>query len=70
MSNLDRFQPPQPHEEPLAICENCGAKRLASDLLFDEYAEIYLCDRECFYEWHDTNPEIVADYYYRMNIDY
>ena len=70
MRNLGRFQPPQPNEEPLAICENCGAERLASDLLFDEYAEVFVCDRKCFDEWHDANFETVGNYYFEMNVDY
>ena len=70
MANLDRFQPPAPHEEPTAICASCGAERPAADLLFDEYAEVYLCDRRCFDDWHSDNFDLVGDYYYRMNIEY
>jgi len=67
---MRRFEPPKMGEEPSAICVNCGAERLASDLLFDEQAEHYVCDRECFDEWHENNIEEVGDYYWRMNIEY
>lgn len=67
---MRRFEPPKMSEEPSANCVNCGAERLASDLLFDELAEHYVCDRACFDEWHESNIEEVGDYYWRMNIDY
>lgn len=51
-------------------CVNCGAIRPADAMLYDELREHYLCDRECFDEWHDANPERVGDFYYGMNIDY
>jgi len=53
-----------------STCANCGANSVASDMLYDERAEHYLCDRRCFDEWHDDNPEEVGEYYYRMNIEY
>jgi len=56
-------------EEPSAICVNCGAERLTSDLLFDELAEHYVCDRGCFEEWCENNIEEVGDYYFEMNIE-
>lgn len=61
-----RLNPP---EEPSAECVNCGASRLIGDMYFDEKAEHYVCDRECFDEWHDDNPEIVGDYYFEGNLE-
>lgn len=56
--------------EPKVTCENCNTTRPIGDMEFDEQAEIHLCDRECFNEWHDDNTDKVGDYYYRMNVDY
>ncbi len=64
MRNLNGSQ-----DEHNATCANCGAERFAGDLLYDEWREIYVCDRECFDEWHDDNAEVVGDYYWRMNIE-
>jgi len=67
---MDRFKPPELHEEPLVKCDNCGTEHYYDNLYWDEYSEKYFCDKTCFYEWADANIEIVCDYYWRMNIDY
>lgn len=66
--SMDRFD--SHIEEPNVTCESCNASRPIGDMEFDEHAEIYLCDRQCFDDWHGDNAEKVGDYYYRMNIDY
>lgn len=68
-SNLDRFSPPQLSEEPRALCANCGATGYISDMLFDERAELHVCDRGCFGEWADDNFGEVTEYYYGMNVE-
>ena len=67
---MDRFKPPELHEEPIVNCDNCGSEKYYDNLYWDEYSEKYFCDKTCFYEWADANIEIVCDYYWNMNIDY
>ena len=69
-SNLDRFIPPQLSEEPRALCANCGAEGQAPEMLYDERAEQYVCDRGCFENWADDHFDIVCEYYYRHNVGY
>lgn len=59
-----------PKREPSVACANCAGRRAIGDMLFDERAEHYVCDRECFNEWADANFEHVSEYYYEMNIGY
>lgn len=56
-------------DEPTVACESCGAQVAVGDALYDERAEHYLCDRDCFYDWCEANSERVGDYYYEMNIE-
>lgn len=51
-----------------AQCANCEVEWYIDDMLFDEMVEQYYCNRECFDEWHDENPEVVGDYYVSMNV--
>ena len=67
MINRSRFD--ETIEVPTASCVNCGATRPVDVMLFDEQAEHFVCDRECFDEWHDANQEEVGDYYFEMNIE-
>lgn len=50
-------------------CSNCGREGFVSEMEFDDEAIHYVCDRQCFDEWHSDNVEQVGDYYYRMNVD-
>jgi len=68
-SNLDRFIPPQLSEEPRALCVNCGAESPASDILYDERAGHYVCDRDCFDDWADDNFDDIVAYYYEINVE-
>ena len=67
---MDRFKPPELHEEPRVTCVNCGKNDYYDKFYFDEKMEHYICDKTCFYEWADANIEIVCDYYWEMHIDY
>lgn len=66
MSNLDRFD--SHIEDDVAECANCGASRVYSDLIFDEYAENFYCDdSQCFDEWASDNAEVVNGFYFEIN---
>ena len=67
---MERFKPPELHEEPIVKCGNCETRRYFDDMHFDEMGERYFCGKTCFYEWADDNFEFVSDYYWRMNIEY
>lgn len=69
-NNQYRFNPPQASEEPRALCAYCGAKGQAPDMLYDERAEQYVCDRGCFEIWADKHFDIICEYYYRHNVGY
>ena len=48
-------------------CANCGAKIRSA--LYDDRAEIYFCDEQCFREWaEDAGAEIVREFYRELNV--
>lgn len=48
-------------------CANCGGAKDVTDAVFDEMAEHYVCDRQCFDEWALDNAETVGEFYYGLN---
>ena len=47
-------------------CATCGSKKVA---LYDDRAELYFCDEQCFDEWaEDAGAETVIDFYKNLNI--
>lgn len=51
-------------------CAQCRGIISAEDALYDEHAENYFCDRDCFNEWTDGNFSEVSEYYFRHNVGY
>ena len=51
-------------------CANCGANaQLRPRSLYDDRADIYFCDEQCFREWaDDKGAEIVREFYKTMNV--
>ena len=66
---MDRFKPPDRSEEHRDNCVNCGQLKYYHELYYDTNREEYFCSRSCFYEWADTEFEIVSDYYFESNIE-
>ena len=66
--NLDRFRPPEPSDESRVSCASCGNERYADEMMYDEHMNHYLCDRQCFDDWHDENSEVVGDFYFDLNV--
>ena len=56
--------------EPSVPCANCGNHKLIDEMLYDEKRLHFLCDRQCFDEWADSNFDVVADFYFGMYVDY
>jgi len=69
MTNLDRFRPPEPSEESTVECDQCCKEVASNEAHYDESLGNFFCDFLCFYEWADRNSDVVADYYYEMNIE-
>lgn len=68
MTSRDRFD--STVDEPTANCIACGVNRPTGELQYDDQAEHFICDRDCFHDWADANIEVVADYYYESVIGY
>lgn len=49
-------------------CDKCDSCLPESDLLYDDYADKYFCDDDCFYEWASDNFETVSIYYGERNL--
>ena len=48
-------------------CANCGASVTSG--LYDDRAELYFCDEQCFREWaEDKGAEIVREFYRELNV--
>ena len=51
-------------------CANCGVTNVS---LYDDRAELYFCDEQCFREWADDSgpsggAEIVREFYRELNV--
>ena len=47
-------------------CANCGVTNVS---LYDDRADIYFCDEQCFREWaEDKGAEIVREFYRELNV--
>lgn len=64
-ANIDRFD--SYIVDDAEECANCSASRPYSNMVYDEYTNHYVCDRECFDEWADSNREEVDGFYYEIN---
>lgn len=50
-------------------CASCGRPiREGQTALYDEYTEQYFHDEQCFQDWCGMNPEIIEEYYKRLNV--
>lgn len=50
-------------------CAGCGRPiREGGSVLFDENTEQYFHDDQCFQDWCGMNPEIIEEYYKRLNV--
>ena len=48
-------------------CANCGGR--VTNALYDDRAELYFCDEQCFREWAtEAGEETVLAFYRAMNI--
>ena len=48
-------------------CANCGRERHTT-VTYDERAELYFCDADCWRSWASLNFERIFDYYRMCNV--
>jgi len=49
------------------FCASCEGE-IMDEMFFDEKSGKFFCGYQCFEEWADLNFEVVAEYYWKMNI--